>query len=718
MALFLSTRLTHAQCTAAFTPTTGGNGTAIFINQSTPSSTTATSYWNFGNGTTTITTAGYASVQYTANGVYTVTLLYSTGTCSNVTTQTISITSVTACSLTASFTSSTGIAAGAIQFSNTSTGTWGGSTYSWNFGDGTPVTAGYSLTPSHTYTANGTYVVMLMVSNSPACTSGYSTTVNVSTAPTCTVVPAFTYSMGANGLVNFFNTSTGTTTASTYYWNFGNNFTSNQASPNNTYNANGIYTVTMIVSTQGCGTVQVTHTLSITNTSVACNLNANFSAAQGANGLVTFNNQSTNTSNNTTYTWYFGDGATSTATSPAHTYTANGTYVISLVANNNTTPGCTDSTHASVLVSNATNTNNPCNLSAGFTATQGTVGLVIFNNTSTGTSTTTSYSWTFGDGGTSSSSSPAHTYTANGSYFVLLTISNGTACSSSYSTMVNVSSICNLNASFSYSITGNMVYFFNTSTGTNGSSSYSWAFGDGSYGSGTYVSHTYSGPGSYNVSFGVTNTTSATYCADSAFVTVIIPTSTCVANASFIMMPSGTPHVYYAVPSNTAGIASASWSWGDGSSSSGLYTSHTYSAAGVYNICLTIHLTCGDSDTVCLSDTLSRNNGTNEMIQVNVVTPQQVAMGIKNNGNSSVAYAVSPNPASGNFNISITGLNASKARISVYNLVGSLIYENDSEVSGGSLSKEVQLHDAANGVYFVKVSDEHSVYTKKLIINK
>lgn len=55
-----------------------------------------------------------------------------------------------------------------------------------------------------------------------------------------------------------------------------------------------------------------------TNTSY-CTLPAN----------VNFNNT---TSNGLTYTWHFGDGSTSTATNTAHTYTANGTYTVKLVA--------------------------------------------------------------------------------------------------------------------------------------------------------------------------------------------------------------------------------------------------------------------------------------------------------------------------------------------------------------------------------------------------
>jgi len=57
---------------------------------------------------------------------------------------------------------------------------------------------------------------------------------------------------------------------------------------------------------------------------------AHFTYAQ-VNENITFSNTS---GNGSTYYWDFGDGANSAATSPMHTYTANGTYNVMLVATN------------------------------------------------------------------------------------------------------------------------------------------------------------------------------------------------------------------------------------------------------------------------------------------------------------------------------------------------------------------------------------------------
>jgi PKD repeat protein len=48
--------------------------------------------------------------------------------------------------------------------------------------------------------------------------------------------------------------------------------------------------------------------------------------------------------------------------------------------------------------------------------------------TATFTNTTTNgvtYSWDFGDGGSSNAENPVHTYTADGTYYVMLTVNNG-----------------------------------------------------------------------------------------------------------------------------------------------------------------------------------------------------------------------------------------------------------------------------------------------------
>ena len=57
------------------------------------------------------------------------------------------------------------------------------------------------------------------------------------------------------------------------------------------------------------------------------------SATTGFCGLPATVNFSNTTTNGTTYTWYFGDGATANSTNAVHTYTAAGIYNVKLIAN-------------------------------------------------------------------------------------------------------------------------------------------------------------------------------------------------------------------------------------------------------------------------------------------------------------------------------------------------------------------------------------------------
>lgn len=126
---------------------------------------------------------------------------------------------------------------------------------------------------------------------------------------------------------------------------------------------------------------------------------------------VTFTNNSANAE---TYTWDFGDDATSNEANPVHTYAEAGTYHVVLVA---TGPGGMASSEKDVTVGNITQPDVVANFS--YTAEDLTV---TFTNSS---SNATTFSWDFGDSNTSSESDPIHTYASAGTYQVVLVASTG-----------------------------------------------------------------------------------------------------------------------------------------------------------------------------------------------------------------------------------------------------------------------------------------------------
>ena len=134
------------------------------------------------------------------------------------------------------------------------------------------------------------------------------------------------------------------------------------------------------------------------------------------------------------HSWDFGDGTTSTATNPGHTYAAAGSYSVSETVTDGVSAKTSTKT-ASVTVSSSGGT--PV---ANFTFT--TSGLTAnFTDTSTDSGGTIgSHSWNFGDGGTSTAASPSHTYAAAGTYSVSETVTDGVSgASNSKTSSVTVS---------------------------------------------------------------------------------------------------------------------------------------------------------------------------------------------------------------------------------------------------------------------------------------
>ena len=104
--------------------------------------------------------------------------------------------------------------------------------------------------------------------------------------------------------------------------------------------------------------------------------------------------------------------------------------------------------------------------------------------------------WDFGDGAVTPNNDPvlSHTYDAIGSYTVCLTVTNAAGCSDD--TCVTIV-VCGLAPSFTYTVSGNVAVFENTSTGP-----YTfalWDFGDGFTSLDSNVLHSFIAPGFYDV---------------------------------------------------------------------------------------------------------------------------------------------------------------------------------------------------------------------------
>ena len=128
--------------------------------------------------------------------------------------------------------------------------------------------------------------------------------------------------------VDFYDASTNNPTS--WNWSFGDGTYNNSQNPTHLYSDAGTYTVNL-TATNAAGSGSSEQTVTATPTAPV----AAFSCTPtgGDNPLyVTCTDESANYP--TSWSWTFGDGATSTLANPSHTYTASGLYDVSLQATN------------------------------------------------------------------------------------------------------------------------------------------------------------------------------------------------------------------------------------------------------------------------------------------------------------------------------------------------------------------------------------------------
>ncbi|WP_283235197.1 MULTISPECIES: PKD domain-containing protein [unclassified Rudaea] len=145
-------------------------------------------------------------------------------------------------------------------------------------------------------------------------------------------------------------------------------------------------------------------------------------------------------------------------------------------------------------------------------------------------------------------------------------------------------------ASFTSTANGLTATFTDASTAASGDTigSRTWTFGDGTTSATTSPSHTYAKAGTYYVTETVTNTTNKRV----IFTTKSVTVSGGAAggpSASFSYTTNGLTVAFTDTSTDTGGtIASRSWTFGDGTTSTTTNPSHTYAAAGTYSVTETV----------------------------------------------------------------------------------------------------------------------------------
>lgn len=305
--------------------------------------------------------------------------------------------------------------------------------YQWDFGDGSDLQTGMSV--SHVYQKAGSYTVVLHladqlgnkadanadvavqeVANPPEAVIS-TTPVPEAKKPLTGTLP-FKVDFDASG-----STATGTNNNIVQYeWDFNGDGTVDQEGKKltNTFDKAGTYNVQLTVTDSNGQKGTATLEVDVTEPGVQAVITA--TPEEGTVPLIVqFDGSSSSAyqGNIVSYEWDFGDGSPKTITSAivSHKYTAVGSYDVKLKVLTNT--NATAATTKQIFVREVP-------LKACFTPSRssGMAPLTVAFDTKCSTGAVNSYQWQFGDGAESTSKSPSHTFDNPGNYTVTLEISD------------------------------------------------------------------------------------------------------------------------------------------------------------------------------------------------------------------------------------------------------------------------------------------------------
>ena len=453
-----------------------GEFVAFSDNSSNPTSSRLTYDWDFDNGSSSNNSS--PQVRYASDGTYDVTLtVESAEGCVDDVTKSVDVYGAPS----VSFSANRVCDGFATTFTNASTAAdASGLTFIWRFGDSD---TSLRVSPSHVYSAAGTYNATLVATSGNGCIDSATIPVRVYTNPVANFRTANVCEVDSAEFFNLSSIASGTFSS---LWSFGDNTSSTRRSPKHLYAADATYSAKLIVtSTNGCQD-SISQSISIYPMP-----EPNFTFSDQCDGdEVDFVNQTVVTTG-TQYVWAFGDGFGSTTENPSHTYLNDGTYNATLTAT--TANGCKQTTPAQTVtihprISLSFNTANVCDNDS-----------VTFINTSFLSSGVATYGWNYGDGnGVIGQTNAKHLYDTFGVYGVTLYGRTDQNCIDSVKAQVEVYAQPIARYTVASDCEGTFSDFRNATVIPAGISvSYIWDFSDGFSSNLGSPKHQYSSFGTY-----------------------------------------------------------------------------------------------------------------------------------------------------------------------------------------------------------------------------
>ncbi|MFL5754498.1 MAG: PKD domain-containing protein [Bacteroidia bacterium] len=464
---------------------------------------------------------------------------------------------------------------------------------------------------------------------------------------------------------------------------------------------------------------------------------ASYSSANNGGGSYTF----TNTGSNSfliTSDWYVNYSYVGSGSNFSYSFPGNGSYNVCLMISDSTN-SCWDSMCGVITVSGMA-AGTGCHAAFTTSLNGSSASFAIQTNLPNfNPNAVTHITWSLGDGagyGPGAASYPSsftalsHIYNNPGTYAVCLTLYDSiNMCSDTYCDSVVIAGApangTGCHADFNVNATGNnnenlyTISYANPQFDSSYVSYVTWDFGDGSTSSGTLfngngpyagaVTHTYAASGMYTVC--LTLTDSVHSCVDTFCNSVWVGNVTPTCNANFVLWEDSTnAGTWYAYSYSNSFNNSTTylWDFGDGTTSTQQYPSHTYTTAGHYDICLTVTdslISC--TSTYCDTSSAHRYSSAAGMMNLTVLAPGSTT-GISTHEESLTSVSVYPNPVTENATLSITSEENTTVSYSVYNMYGQMVNCAKAAINKGKNTLSLNTAELSNGIYFVRVIDNHN----------
>lgn len=515
--------------------------------------------------------------------------------------------------------------------------------FAWDFGDGN---TGVGDQPLHTYSDDGTFTVLLTVSDGDGASATRSAQVVVgNVAPTLSLLTGD--EQGDEGALLSFSVEASDVGDDplSFVWSFGDGAEGSGAQVTHRFADDGVYTVAVTVNDGDGGLVTSDLQVSVANVApVIGSLSAPGTGDEGQ--TLVFNASATDVGveDGLTFAWDFGDGTMPVSgldqSNVQHIYADDGTYTLTLTV--------TDGDGGEVRQESAVEVSN---LAPQIEALTGDfVGIedepLSFSASVTdaaGPGDPLTYVWDFGDGSQPQSgvdlNDVTHSYNAEGSYTLTLTVTDGDGGQATSSRTVGVGGsepvITELVGDLG-GVEGQALAFSATAIDPNMDPLiFTWNFGDGDEVAGfdlTEVSHTYADDGAYELTLEVSDGQDIAAAALTIQVTNGAPVITSLSAPD--VLGEGDEGNFRVTVSDPGGDPiSVLWDFGDGQSAQGANVQHTYADDGVYEVTVTV----SDEDG-------GRVTGAHEVTVNNIaplISPLMLPNGVQEGGRVSLSATVS-----------------------------------------------------------------------------